>query len=193
MNNKIKDKEPQRLPGAEGVWVFVFADMTVFAIMFGSFITDRQRNLTLFEESQKALSLNYGTANTLILLTSSLFVFLAVESMRRSKERQGALFFALSLVFGVSFIVTKILEYSEKFKAGISMLTNDFFMYYFIMTGIHFAHVVVGSIILSALCYKAYNKKKDTPELQAYESGATYWHMVDIIWICLFPLLYLVK
>ena len=64
MNNKIKDKEPQRLPGAEGVWVFVFADMTVFAIMFGSFITDRQRNLTLFEESQKALSLKATLINS---------------------------------------------------------------------------------------------------------------------------------
>jgi nitric oxide reductase NorE protein len=189
----IASPSPGRhLPGVEGVWVFVFADMVVFAVMFGSFMADRQSSLLLYEQSRQALNLDFGGINTLILLTSSLFVVLAIDALKQAKHERGSLFFALALACGVGFIVSKFFEYKEKLEAGISMLSNDFFMYYYIMTGLHLIHVIVGSVVLAVLMVKA-KKERGQADLSPYESGATYWHMVDLLWICLFPLLYLIR
>lgn len=183
---------PRHLPGAEGVWVFVFADMMVFAVMFSAFMWDRRLNPELFEQSRQLLNLNFGGINTLILLTSSLLVVLAIDALKSNRLKEAPRFFALALACGVAFIASKIMEYRDKFDAGYSMLSNDFFMYYFIMTGMHLGHVIVGSVILAVLWNKA--RTADAKEnISPYESGATYWHMVDLLWVCLFPLLYLVR
>lgn len=192
-NSVLPTPRAGRLPGVEGVWIFVFADMTVFAVMFASFMADRHENQALFEASRQALNLDFGGINTLILLTSSMFVVLAIDALKHARSRQAPLFFALALACGIAFIVSKILEYMAKFDAGISMLTNDFFMYYFIMTGMHMGHVLVGNIILAVLWLKSRSESATGGNLTTYESGATYWHMVDLLWICLFPLLYLVR
>lgn len=186
-------RDGRRLPGVEGVWAFVFADMTVFAVMFASFMIDRHENPALFEASRQALSLDFGAVNTLILLTSSMFVVLAIDALKHAHPRLAPVFFALALTCGLAFIVSKTLEYMAKFDAGISMLTNDFFMYYFIMTGMHLGHVAVGNLILAVLWFKSRSGSASSGDLTVYESGATYWHMVDLLWICLFPLLYLVR
>jgi nitric oxide reductase NorE protein len=188
LTNKIK----RHLPGVEGVWAFVFADMVVFAVMFGSFMYDRSQNLALFEKSRQALNLDLGGINTLLLLTSSMLVVLALNALKLAKPRLAPIFFALALTCGLTFIVLKAIEYNQKFDAGISILSNDFFMYYFVMTGMHLGHVVVGNAILAVLLYKSRSAKAGD-SITAYESGATYWHMVDLLWICLFPLLYLVR
>lgn len=185
-------REGRRLPGVEGVWVFVFADMAVFAVMFGCFMWDRHHKLPLFEASRQALNLNFGGVNTLILLTSSMLVVLAVDALKVGRTRLAPLFFALAMACGGAFIVSKTFEYKAKFAAGISMLSNDFFMYYFIMTGMHLGHVVVGTVILAVLWFKSRSAQAGG-SLIAYEGGATYWHMVDLLWVCLFPLLYLVR
>jgi len=189
----VEPHQGRRLPGVEGVWVFVFADMTVFAVMFAAFMVDRHDNPTLFEASRLMLNPDFGGINTLILLTSSMFVALAIDALKYARPRLAPVFFALALACGLAFILSKILEYKAKFDAGISMLTNDFFMYYFIMTGMHLGHVVAGSIILLVLCLKSRADSTHAVDPGPYESGATYWHMVDLLWICLFPLLYLVR
>lgn len=184
---------PRRhLPGVEGVWVFVFADMAVFAVMFGAFMWDRQHNLEVFEVNRQLLNVDFGGINTLILLTSSMLVVLAIAALKQGRTRLAPPFLALALACGVTFIVLKVIEYREKFDAGISMLSNDFFMYYFVMTGMHLGHVVVGTVILAALWAKS-RSAQPGGRLTAYEGGATYWHMVDLLWVCLFPLLYLVR
>jgi nitric oxide reductase NorE protein len=185
-------RQERRLPGIEGVWVFVFADMTMFALMFGCFMADRRHNPALFEESRRALSLNFGGINTLILLTSSMLVVLAIDALRQGRSRSAPGFFALALACGCAFMVSKALEYAQKFEAGISLLSNDFFMYYFVLTGIHLGHVIAGNVVLAVL----WHKSRSAPaggSLGLYEGGATYWHMVDLLWVCLFPLLYLVR
>ncbi|MGQ0622473.1 MAG: cytochrome c oxidase subunit 3 [Panacagrimonas sp.] len=189
---QLASREGRRLPGVEGVWVFVFADMAVFAVMFGCFMWDRHQNLVLFEASRQALSLNFGGINTLILLTSSMLVVLAIDALKYGRTRLAPGFLALAMVCGIAFIVSKVFEYSEKFDAGLSMLSNDFFMYYFIMTGMHLGHVVVGTVILAVMWFKSRSVQIGA-SLTGYESGATYWHMVDLLWVCLFPLLYLVR
>ena len=182
----------RRLPGVEGVWVFVFADMAVFALMFGCFMWDRQLQPALFETSRQALSLNYGGVNTLILLTSSMLVVLAIDALKCGKNALAPVFLGFAGACGAAFIVNKAFEYREKFEAGIGLQTNDFFMYYFIMTGMHLGHVVVGTVILGVLTLKA-RASRPGSSVVAYEGGATYWHMVDLLWVCLFPLLYLVR
>jgi len=186
------NKAHRHLLGVEGVWAFVLADMMVFAVMFGSFMYDRSQNLALFEKSRQALNLDLGGINTLLLLTSSMLIVLALNALKLTKSRLASVFFALALTCGVTFIVLKAIEYNQKFDAGISILSNDFFMYYFVMTGMHLGHVVVGNVILAVLLYKSRSAKADD-SITAYESGATYWHMVDLLWICLFPLFYLVR
>ena len=190
---QVKTSTPRHLPGVEGVWVFVFADMMVFAVMFGSFMADRQHNLALFEQSRQLLNPDVGGINTLILLTSSLFVVLAIDALQRSRPKQPPIMLGLALACGLCFIVLKILEYKDKFDIGISILSNDFFMYYFVMTGIHLGHVVVGCVVLVELWFRSRSSTTGGESLTVYEGGAIYWHMVDLLWICLYPLLYLVR
>jgi nitric oxide reductase NorE protein len=90
-------------------------------------------------------------------------------------------------------MVSKAIEYTEKLNAGISLLSNDFFMYYFTLTGIHLFHVVAGNVVLLVLWFKARSQSFDPARPVVLECGAIYWHFVDLIWIILFPLLYLVR
>jgi nitric oxide reductase NorE protein len=183
----------RRLPGVEGLWVFVMADMTVFAIMFGSFMLGRHHNPALFEASRHALNPNFGGVNTLILLTSSWFAALALDAVRKSRFGLAQHFIGAAFLCGVAFMVSKAIEYTEKLNAGISLLTNDFFMYYFTLTGIHLFHVVAGNVVLAVLWIKARSRSFDPKRPVVLECGAIYWHMVDLLWIILFPLLYLVR
>jgi nitric oxide reductase NorE protein len=183
----------RRLPGVEGVWVFVIADMTVFAVLFGSFIIGRHRNPDLFESSRHALNPNFGGVNTLILLTSSWFAALALDAVRKSRFALAQRLIGGAFVCGLAFMVSKAIEYTEKLDAGITLLTNDFFMYYFTLTGIHLFHVVAGNVVLIVLWFMARSRSFDPQRPVVLECGAIYWHMVDLIWIILFPLLYLVR
>lgn len=186
-------KPPRRLPGVEGVWFFVFADMVVFAIMFGCFMVDRHKAPALFEASRQALSQTHGGINTLLLLTSSMLVVLAIDALKHGRPRWASRCFALALLCGLAFMGSKAYEYAVKFDAGISMLTNPFFMYYFIMTGLHLVHVTAGNIVLAVLCRKSRDPSAADANLAVYEAGGTYWHMVDLLWVCIFPLFYLVR
>ena len=186
--------EPTRqLPGVEGVWAFVMADMTVFAVMFGSFMLGRHHNPALFEASRHALNPNFGGVNTLILLTSSWFAALALDAVRKSRFGLAQHFIGGAFLCGLAFMVSKGIEYTEKLGAGISLLTNDFFMYYFTLTGIHLFHVVAGNVVLAVLWLGARSRSVDPQRPVVLECGAIYWHMVDLLWIVLFPLLYLVR
>jgi nitric oxide reductase NorE protein len=183
----------RRLPGVEGVWVFVMADMMVFAILFGSFMLSRHQNPALFEASRHALSPNFGGVNTLILLTSSWSAALALDAVRKSRFVLAQRFIGGALLCGFAFMVSKAIEYTEKLEAGVSLLTNDFFMYYFTLTGIHLFHVVAGNIVLIVLWFMARSRSFDPERPVVLECGAIYWHMVDLLWIILFPLLYLMR
>src|ERR1700758_4910821 len=184
---------PRRLPGVEGGGVFVMADMTVFAVLFGSFIVGRLHNPGLFEASRHALNPNFGGVNTLILLSSSWFAALALDAARKSRFALAQRFIGGAFVCGLAFMVSKAIEYTEKLNAGISLLTNDFFMYYFTLTGIHLFHVVAGTVVLLALGFMPRARSFDPERPVVLECGAIYWHMVALLWIILFPLLYLVR
>ena len=182
-----------RLPGVEGVWVFIAADMTIFALLFLSFMVGRQADPALYEASRQALDVDFGGLNTLILLSSSWCVVMAVEAVRRNALDRVPHWIAGGLLLGLSFLVSKAFEYGAKIQAGITMLSNDFYMYYYTMTGLHLFHVVAGNVLLVVLWTMARQRRFTPGNAVVLECGATYWHMVDLLWIVLFPLLYLLR
>lgn len=190
---EVVERRRRHLPGVEGIWVFVGADMTVFCILFTVFMAGRRADPSVYEASRQTLNPDFGGINTLILLTSSWFVVLAVEAVKRNRPVRAEHMLAGAFLCGVAFMVSKAIEYTEKLNAGITMLTNDFYMYYFTLTGIHLMHVVAGNVVLAVLWFKARARTHDPAAPTALECGATYWHMVDLLWVMLFPLLYLVR
>jgi nitric oxide reductase NorE protein len=182
-----------KLAGDPGVWVFIFADMVAFGLFFTLFTIGRAENRALYETSRQALDPHLGLANTLILLTSGWLMVLAVQAAKAGERSRVSRFLVLAMLVGSCFAGTKLFEYTEKFKAGISMLTNEFFMYYFIFTGIHFLHFVLGMAALAVCLSKARGQAIDQRYVVFIESCASYWHMVDLLWIVLFPLLYLLQ
>lgn len=181
----------KHIPGEAGVWVFIFGDMTIFAVLFMTFLSGRRRDVELFDASQTQLNQVYGVVNTLLLLLSSLFVVMAVRSMRERRGRADSLF-AGAIACGLAFSGLKVLEYAGKIDHGFTPASNDFFMYYFVLTGLHWFHLVLGLIVLTILFRLSRREKLTTNQLSFVEGGACFWHMVDLLWIVLFPLLYLV-
>lgn len=181
------------LPGEEGIWVFVIGDMLLFGLIFVVFAFYRGQDPALFLAGQQSLNNVYGVTNTLLLLTSSWFVVTGVHAAKNNDGRYAANCLSLAMLCGVGFAVFKFVEYGEKFDAGLVLTTNDFYMFYYVLTGLHFAHVIIGLVVLNygrLLC--ARGLKGENP-ISALESCATYWHMVDLLWIFLFPLVYLLK
>jgi nitric oxide reductase NorE protein len=184
---------PRRLPGVDGVWVFIGADSVIFAILFMSFMQDRLKNPAVFEASRQTLNMHLGGIDTLILLTSSWSVALAVQAMKRNEiDREPRLLLG-GAVTGLMFMVSKAIEYFDKFAHGITPGTNPFFMWYFTLTGIHLIHVVVGTSMLTYLWIRSRRGTYDSLHRAVPESVASYWHLVDLLWVVLFPLLYLLK
>lgn len=188
--NISKSKET-RFPGEEGIWVFVLGDMVVFALFFCVFLDVRNEDVELFQLSKLKLNLHFGMLNTILLLISSWFVACSIAAFRRrdSLGCQGAM--GAALVCGVAFVVVKYFEWNEKLAAGLTLQTNDFFTLYYVFTGIHLVHLLVGVGILGYLLFSLSRSGLESVTDMTFESSATYWHMVDLLWILIFPLIYL--
>jgi len=187
------DTNPARLPGDLAVWFFILAELLAFAVFFLSYAFARARNVALFNESQLTLDLNSGAINTVLLITSSWFVVLAIKAVKRDDTATGARWLAAALLGGLGFLVVKVLEYAAKFDAGITMSTNTFYMFYISLTFFHFMHVILGMVILGVLLVKTLRGAYGSHEYHVLESGGAYWHMVDLLWIVLFPLVYVMR
>jgi nitric oxide reductase NorE protein len=171
--------------------VFIAADMAMFGLLFFSFALDRLKQPALFEASRKTLNATFGGVNTLILVTSSWFLALGVEEARRGNLPQLLRHMAIAIACGMAFGCSKAIEYTEKLRAGISIFSNQFYMYYYALTGIHLLHVAAGTVVLGVLWRRAQTATAPASQQKVIEAGACYWHMVDLLWIVLFPLLYL--
>ncbi len=180
------------MPGEEPIWVLVIAEMIVFTIAFSIFLFYRNADIELFQNSRPRLLLPYGFANTVLLLLGSWFVATSITAFRRRILSVAKHCIGLGALCGVAYSVLKYFEYSQNFADGITPATNDFFMFYFIFTGIHLSCVIAGFGLL-AYFWVALSRRDglDNVSLKGIENGATFWHMVDLIWIVLFPLLYL--
>src|SRR5271154_4301979 len=143
--------KPRHLPGVDGVWVFIGADSVIFAILFLTFMQDRLKNPPLFEASRHALNMNLGGIDTLILLTSSWSVALAIQALERDLIERVPRYLLGGVFTGLMFVVSKSIEYFQKFAHGLTPGANPFYMWYFTLTGIHLLHVLVGTGLLGFL------------------------------------------
>jgi nitric oxide reductase NorE protein len=182
----------RRIPGIEGVWVLIAGDLVIFALLFGSFMSARLKDPEVFETARHALDPDRGGINTLLLLTSSWCVAMALHAIRADHRVLATRWLGFAILGGFGFAVSKVLEYVAEVDAGHTAGSGDFFMYYFMMTGIHLVHVLVGSTILSIFWFR-WRSDREVTTHAGFESAAIFWHMVDLLWIVLFPLLYLVR
>ncbi|MBU0654980.1 MAG: cytochrome c oxidase subunit 3 family protein [Gammaproteobacteria bacterium] len=181
------------LPGDLAMWIFILAELLVFAIFFASYAFARSYNVELFNEYQQTLNRDIGAANTVILITGSLFVVLAVRAIRDGKVMLCRNWLLAALGMGSLFLTLKIIEFADKFGQGISLSTNSFYMFYLSLTFFHFMHVILGMVILAAVAWKAQQGAYCMINYTGVETGASYWHMVDLVWIVLFPLVYVIR
>lgn len=191
--SRLASSKVRHIPGEEGVWVFIFGDMTVFAILFGVYLYYRGEQPELFNEAQLLLNQTFGVVNTLVLLTSSLFVVTAVRAVRRDANVLATRLTYAAIICGFVFIVNKAIEYGQKISHGIVPATNQFFMYFYVMTGLHLLHVILGMAFLWFVVKLTRRASLSQREHGYLEGAACFWHMVDLLWIVIFPLLYLVK
>ncbi len=182
-----------RLPGDQDVWVFIAAELLMFGAFFVAYIVNRAGDVALYNNAQQTLDRGLGVLNTLFLITSSWAVASAVAAARQNRLAVVPRRLALGIALGLAFIVVKAVEYTARIKAGYTMLSNDFFMFYYCLTGIHLLHVFVGSTILLVCWNNARSGRYGPANMKGLETGASYWHMVDLLWIFLFPLLYLLR
>jgi nitric oxide reductase NorE protein len=185
--------DAKHVPGEPGVWVLIIGDLLIFAVFFVSFGYYRAHQLSVFTQSQGQLNRTLGLANTIVLLTSSLLVAVGV---RRARAGTGVprRYILAAAGCGAVFVLIKSVEYFEKISEGITFSTNMFFTFYFSLTGIHLLHVLIGTAVLVfiapiAVRVRAGNPKQ--PDVVMLESGASFWHLVDVLWIVLFSILYL--
>ena len=186
-------QEEPRLRGDLGVWLVILLELLTFAILFVSFAFARTREVDLFNASQATLNLHAGALNTVLLITGSWCVASAVRAVQRNASALGARWLLGALACGGGFMVVKLGEYADKLADGVDLSTNTFYMFYLFLTGFHFLHVVVGMLALAFLWFKTRRGDYGSHDCHALETGAAFWHMVDLLWIVLFPLVYVMR
>ena len=174
-----------------GIHFFILADLLVFAALFVGFMVERAAEVEVFNQSAGALDPWVGILNTLILVTSGVCVVLAVNAAREGRAALVRAWIVAAFLVGLGFGISKVLEYSDKISLGITMHSNDFYMFYYALTGAHFLHFLGGMVALAAIWHLANQRAVDGPFFSTVESVGLYWHMVDLLWLFIFPLLYL--
>ncbi len=191
----IDAKKSPAFPGESSMWFFIIGDLLIFGVYFVAYMIYRGQNQALFLHSQQFLNQGIGATNTVVLLTSSLFVALGTQAARVGKSVDAYRLFGLAVVFGVLFPFLKMVEWIPKISIGITPGENLFFMYYYVMTGLHLCHVLLGLVILGFVMrnVRVSKERSHPPNIKFVETGAMYWHMVDLLWLVLFALFYLMR
>jgi len=180
-------------PGDLAIWIFILAELLAFAVLFVLYGVARARHVELFNEMQLTLDRNAGALNTVLLITGSWCVARAVVAIKGDARVASARWLAAGILAGLGFLGVKLFEYDAKFAAGINLDTNLFYMFYLSLTFFHFMHVILGLLILGFVWHKTRQGGYSAADCHGMESGASYWHMVDLVWIVLFPLVYVLR
>jgi nitric oxide reductase NorE protein len=188
-----RQERKRRVPGEVGIWAFILTDMSVFAIYYIVFALSRSHQPEIFLHGLHLMSMPTGVLNTFFMLTASLFVALAVQYIRQGRSGTSQLLLLGAGLCGTGFVITKYVEWGAKLAAGYTPLSDNFFQLYFILTGIHLLHVVVALVVLAYMSrmVKRTQHVPTSSQIRFIENGASYWHMVDLIWLGLFALFYL--
>ena len=173
------------LPGNPIMWVLIASELLVFGAIFVGFAAARLGEPETFAASQDTLDRLAGAINTIVLLTSGLCAAFAVQSQLRGDGRRTRLWLMAAALLGIVFLGVKWIEYADKIAAGYSTETDTFFMFYYLATGFHALHVVFGIVILAIIAWRN--------SVDNVITGTAFWHMVDLIWVILFPVIYLMR
>jgi nitric oxide reductase NorE protein len=185
--------ESPRLAGDGVVWLLVLAELLTFGLLFLAFAFARWREPDVFAQGQGALSLSFGAINTLLLVGASWCAARALHAFRLDRSASGARWLLGALAGAVGFLVVKSSEFANKIAAGFDWATNSFTILYTLLTGFHFLHVLVGALVFAVLGWKARQGAYGSTHFNGPESGAVFWHMVDLLWMVLFPLVYVIR
>jgi len=167
------------------MWVLILSELVVFGAFFAAFAFARALHPVEFNAAQAHLDRLAGGINTMVLLTSGLFAALAVKARARGSVARCRLWLAGAALGGLAFMAVKLVEYADKAAQGIGMDTDTFFTLFYLMTGFHFLHVALGLVFLAVVAWKC--------SLENVETGTAFGHMVDLIWVLLYPLVYLIR
>lgn len=181
------------LPGDLAMWFFILAELAIFGLMIMAFAISEALQPDSFRHSRSLLNTSTGLTLTLSLLTSGFLAAMAVNQVRRLKHRFGAILLAASLASACGYVVIKLDEYQHLARAGLDIEYDQFFTLYWILTGFHFLHVLLGMAILGFMALRCWHQKYCEERLHNLESGVLYWHMVDLVWVMLFPLVYVLN
>ncbi len=185
-----------------GMWLFLFTEVLLFGTLFIAFAVYLSVYHFNFSEGSRQLDRVIGATNTVILLTSSLTMALSIAALERSSKRMSLLLMAVTLLFAAAFLCIKAFEWHHKFEHGVyptsaTMLTRHpgeqvFFGLYYTMTGLHALHVIIGGAAILAAMVLVARGRVHAGRISFIENTGLYWHLVDLIWILLFPLYYLI-
>ena len=184
-------KRARLVPGQPDMWAFVLFETLVFTAYFGFYLFYRARSPQLFLHSQAQLDLRLGVLNTLVLLLSSWSVARCVQSSRAGAYGAALRDVFITAALAAVFLFFKVFEWVRLVRLGNGFDSNDFFTYYFFLTGIHFVHLMIGFVALGVVVYQLRSPARRSQEL--VETCATYWHTVDFLWVLIFALLYVVR
>ncbi len=204
--HQFDDREQQKDASTLGMWVFLATEVLFFGGMFMGYIVYRWLYPEAFALASQKMDLALGTINTAVLLTSSLTMALAVRSAQVGAAKKGTVLLLLvTMVLGIVFLAIKGVEYYHKFVEHLvpgpqfefepahATAAQIFFVLYFLLTGIHALHLIIGIGLTGAIAFMAGRGRFSAEYYSPVEISGLYWHFVDIIWIFLFPLLYLIN
>ena len=185
-----------------GMWLFLYTEVILFSGLFILYAVSLANYPEQFSEASHKLNIYFGTVNTLVLLTSSLTIALAITAIQRNKIRQTLTLCAVTVLLAGVFMVNKFFEWSAEISHGIYPgsehlaemgpgITSFFNLYYF-TAGLHGFHVVIGGVLISVVAIMVAKGKVTSDRYTLLENSALYWHLVDLVWIFLFPLYYLI-
>jgi cytochrome c oxidase subunit 3 len=186
-----------------GMWLFIFTELLLFGGLFIVYSVYRYMNPEAFHLAGEELNRTIGAVNTLILLVSSMTIAMSTSTLQMKKKGATLGLIAVTLILAIAFLVNKYFEWGVKFSHGIwpgsEHMLNEFsqgeilfFGLYFVMTGLHALHIIIGMIIIIFAAVRVNNGRVNENRAALLENAGLYWHLVDLIWIFLFPLFYLI-
>lgn len=189
--------EPQRrLPGDLAMWFFILIELAVFGLLLVSLAAARAKHPDVFAAGARTLTIGLGLINTVALLTGSYCAVRAVAAIKANAARTCAYWLLAGAGTGAVYVIVKMTEYVHLFAAGYTLRSSTFYFFYFFTTFFHLMHVVLGMIVLIAValrCRRGLYTGDAARGIGAVESGASYWHMVDLVWLILFAIIYILS
>jgi len=178
-------------PGGILMWLLIFLELFTFGAVLIALIISSKENPEVYHQSRLHLNTTFGAINTIFLLVSGFFMATTVHQFKANNIAKTLFFLKLTMLGGILFLCLKGIEYSLKIEGGFNIGYDSFFTFYWLLTGFHVIHVIVGLVILLFMYFGIKKSNQETTS-EDLEASAAFWHMCDLIWLLLFPTLYLI-